>query len=144
MNSVSQTARVHASGEGVLEFRLDEQGCGACCTAAVCSSGSYSSRLQSIAVNYPADRGERLTLHIDASLLGRLSLLCYLVPATMTLAGAGLAGWISDFSTDGTAIIGAITGLVLSGVVLRLYDSRHGFRSWQVEPGPHESGAGTG
>jgi positive regulator of sigma E activity len=145
MNFVSRTARVvRASGSRVLELRLDGQNCGTCCSAAICSAGRSAPRLHSIAADFPVDPGQQLTLQIDAGLLARLSLWSYLLPAAMTLAGAGFAGWISDFSTDGMAIIGAIAGLVLSGVVLRLYDSRHGFRSWQVEPGPHESGAGTG
>jgi positive regulator of sigma E activity len=145
MNSVSRTARVvHASGSRALELRLDAQNCGTCCTAAICSSGRSAPRLYGIVADFPVHSGQHLKLQIDAALLARLSLWSYLLPAAMTLAGAGVAGWISDFSSDGAAIIGAIAGLVLSGVVLRLYDSRHGFRSWQVEPGPHESGAGTG
>lgn len=145
MNFVSRTARVvHASGGRALELRLDAQNCGTCCAAANCSSRRPASTLRGIVADFPVDAGQHVKLQIDAALLARLSLWSYLLPALMTLGGAGVAGWISDFSSDGTAIIGAITGLVLSGVVLRLYDSRHGFRSWRVEPGPHKSGAGIG
>lgn len=143
MNFVSRTARVHACSHGDLELRLDRPDCAACCATVACAAGRPAARLHSVPVDFQVDPGARLALKIDATLLGRISLLCYLLPAMMMLAGAGIAGWISNFADDGVGIIGAAAGLVLSGVLLRLYDSRHGFRLWQVEP-QQESGAGTG
>jgi positive regulator of sigma E activity len=70
--------------------------------------------------------------------------MCYLVPAAMMLAGAGLAGSVSRFAGDGGALLGAALGLALGGVVLRLYDSRREFGAWQVEPVQQDSPAGAG
>ena len=144
MDFVSRTARVHACSHGALDLHLDALDCTGCCSAAVCAAGRPDSRLQNIAVDFQVEPGASLALRIDAELLARVSLLCYLLPASLMLAAAALAGWITGFANDGFAIIGAVTGLVLSGVLLRLYDSRHGFRLWQVEPHRQESGAGVG
>jgi len=134
MDYVSRTARVHACSHGALELQLETQDCAACCSAAICAAGRSGSRVHRIAVNVQVAPGERLAMQIDAALLGRISLLSYLLPAAMMLATAGIAGCLTSFADDRAALVGAAAGLMLSGLLLRLYDSRHGFRLWQVEP----------
>lgn len=103
-----------------------------------------SGRSRYLVLEWPATPGDRLSLRINPSVLGRISVMCHLFPAAMMLAGAGLAGLVSRFSGDGGALLGAAFGLALGGVVLRLYDSRRGIGAWQVEPAHRNSLAGAG
>ena len=142
---VSQSFLVHALRDHVVELRIEEpSGCSACCVSSACAVGSSSGRSRHIAVKWQAAPGDRLVLRINPSVLWRIAVMCYLVPALLMLAGAWFVTSVSRFSGDGGALIGTAAGLLLGGVLLRLYDSRRGFGAWQVEPAHRDSPAGAG
>jgi positive regulator of sigma E activity len=99
--------------------------------------------LQQIAVGRAVDAGDLIWLTIGSAQLARMSLLAYLLPPFGMLAGAVLAGLMTPAAGDGWTFIGSIAGLMLSGAVLRLYDSRGGSGSWRVDPGFQKPGPGS-
>lgn len=142
---IVQAATVAACGPRALVLRAAESApCAACHGSVACRARQSSGRMQHIAIDQMAAPNDSISLTIRSSQLARMSLLCYLFPPVAMLAGAGLAGAIDRAAGDGWALIGSIAGLMLSGVVLRLYDSRSGSGSWQVEPGFREPGPGSG
>jgi positive regulator of sigma E activity len=142
MAALSRIAIVHDCQGRSLRLQLEAvPGCGACALSAGCSSLTPSVPLQGIVTDLQAIPGARLMLRIDSAVLGRAALLGYIVPTFTMLAGAAFAGWAVRFTNDFAALAGAIAGLVLGGVLLRLYDARHGSRLWQVEPDLQDSGA---
>jgi len=140
---IVQSARVAACDARTLHLRpVQPAPCISCHGSAACRARQAVRPLQQIAIGHAVDAGDLISLTIGSAQLARMSLLAYLLPPVGMLAGAGLAGLMTPAAGDGWAFMGSIAGLMLSGAVLRLYDSRGGSGSWRVEPGFQKPGPG--
>jgi positive regulator of sigma E activity len=141
---LSRSAIVEACDRRTLTLRFPgNQPCCGCAVGQACATRSVSSGLRYVAV--PPDlhtgTGANLLVQIEGRVLGRIALLCYVVPPLLLVCGASLGAMLPYFSGESGAIFGALAGLALGGMLLRLYDSRHRTGLWRVEPQPVGSSA---
>lgn len=77
--------------------------------------------------------GQKLTLEVHGGWLLRVAAVVYAGLALLLVGGAVLgssAGAVFGVGGDGSALLGAVAGLLVGVVVLRLYDSRAGSGVW--------------
>jgi positive regulator of sigma E activity len=61
--------------------------------------------------------GDRVSMAVSESTILRAALESYVIPLILTISGAVVGQWLAD---DGMAALGALTGLVLGFLLLRL------------------------
>jgi len=82
--------------------------------------------------------GQPVVVSVQAAAFARIVVLCYLIPAVLMLMGAGLGAAVGSGNADLSALVGALSGLLLGCATLRLYDSRFSYRLQGKQPGPTE------
>lgn len=84
-----------------------------------------------------------MSIEMPTAGLGRLTLLCYLMPALLMVGGAWVGSILTGHSpashADLGALLGAAIGVVVGSGLLRLYDARGGGRAWirRISVRPH-------
>jgi len=106
-----------------------QSGCGACTTAAGCGLGPLlelfargSSRLLDVSSRdgYIFASGDRVRIALRGRRLAALGMVAYATPLFGLFAGAGIAAIVAPTGGDAAAVIGALTGVMLAWVLLRL------------------------
>ena len=123
--TVTATVTVEALGSGAAAFTsVAQTSCSNCTQYSGCGLLNGRPRLVELPSHGALSPGQRLEVRIGAGEFLRLLLLCYLLPAGALLAGGGLGLAVSG--NDWGTLLGAVGGLGVGCVALRLYDSRLG------------------
>jgi sigma-E factor negative regulatory protein RseC len=87
-------------------------------------SAAASGNLNVLEVRNPVEAkpGEKVIIEVQPAALVKAATLVYLLPATVMLGGATV-GWLRT-GTDLGAIIGAVSGLVISALILFFHVDR--------------------
>jgi sigma-E factor negative regulatory protein RseC len=115
------------AGHAVVELGPRAAGCGRCHEPGGCGSTAIGAAKQKRHYRLPNDIGVRVgddvvLIIADGSLL-KISMLAYLLPVTLLIAGAAIGSSLAP-NSDAFALAGAGVGLALGLVVLRLAQSR--------------------
>lgn len=116
---------VSTTGDKAKVAIVRSEACGNCPAKSMCSAAA-SGDLNVLEVKNPVEAmpGEKVVIELQPAALVKATALVYLLPATAMLVGA-TAGWLKT-GTDLGAIIGTVTGLVVSGLFLFFHADRCG------------------
>jgi positive regulator of sigma E activity len=86
-------------------------------------------------------RGSCVSIEMAGAGLGRLTVLCYLMPALLMVCGAWLGSGLMA-QTDLGSLLGAAGGLAVGSGLLSLYDALGGGHAWirRIVVRPHNRG----
>jgi len=130
---VSTSGTVLGCESGQLRIEMARlEGCGACAQKSVCNPALKSN---SRMLKMPVKRmqmdglspGDQIVVSLSTTVLARMIMLCYLVPAVLMLMGACLGAATMGEYRDLAGVAGAALGLVVGCGLLRLYDSSVGW-----------------
>lgn len=111
--------------EAVVEVAGRAPACGSCKSADGCQTGlmglSDGPRRYRVANGIGARPGDRVSLSVAEGTVFRASLVSYLWPALLAIAGAAAGQWLAG---DGGALAGTLFGLILGFVLLRQSELR--------------------
>jgi positive regulator of sigma E activity len=135
-SDAKRNAVVIGAIDGSMQLRLeDSAGCGSChrsCQTALLPATTDTSRIISLrraAGSVVPGTTASVQLGLSSGSLGVLAAGCYLTQSVLMVLGAFLAIWLTG-GGDGSALLGAILGLLLGCLGLWLYDSRGGGQRW--------------
>lgn len=125
---------------------VKQKSCISCSSHSVCGN-QLLSRGATRDFLLPVQKAERFTTGSGVSIamagdgLGRLTVLCYLMPALLMVGGAWLGSGLMA-QTDLGSLLGAAGGLAVGSTLLRLYDALGGGHAWirRIVVRPHNRG----
>jgi positive regulator of sigma E activity len=121
--------------EGTLGVRIARsRSCGSCSVQSVCGNqllngSSTSDFLLPVRQAERFRKGSTVSIEVPTAGLGRLILLCYLMPALLMVGGAWLGSVLTD-PADVGSLLGAVGGVAVGSRLLRLYDAQGGGHAW--------------
>lgn len=130
---------VKAGPEGVFVETSRTSACGSCSSQGNCGTTTLSqllgSKKSAFKVLDPIGTrvGERVVIGLEEVALLKSSLLVYLLPLALLLAGAILGSLLAPAHQDAYAGWGALSGLILGFVALKLASTRAGAQQ-QYQP----------
>lgn len=135
---ITETGRIVAiEPQGLWVETIQRSTCGSCAAEKGCGQSlmarlmGHTSYLWVLLEGRDPDRyqlGDEIQIGVPETVVVKGSLFVYLVPLVGMLAGAGVAQ--SVLQSDGWSALGAITGLVVGGLVVRwrAHQTRHDSR----------------
>jgi positive regulator of sigma E activity len=126
--------------DGILGVRIARaRSCVSCSGYSVCGNqllngNSTSDFLLPVQKAERFRKGSRVSIEMPTEGFGRLTLLCYLVPALLMVGGAWVGSILTGHSlashADLGALLGAAIGVAVGSGLLRLYDAQGGGHAW--------------
>ncbi|TNF46785.1 hypothetical protein EP232_04175 [bacterium] len=123
---LEETAMVMSVSHGrAMVALVRSEACGDCAAKSMCHPTSENTMQMEVDNPVGARPGERVIIELAPEALLKASILAYLFPATVMVAGAAV-GW-SRTGTDMGALIGALLGFTLASLYLFIYSRRKKF-----------------